>query len=63
MFVSYIPTMQLQNELSTRNKPLVFIAPMPAGAAKKPLIPGAAGLDILNADQGCKLHVVGSYVA
>ena len=63
MLVSRIPTMQLQNELSTRNKPFVFIASMPTGAAKKLLIPSTAGLHIVNADQGCESQVVPSNIA
>ena len=63
MFVLYIPSMQLQDELTAGHKPLIFITPMPTGAAKQLLIPGATGRDIVNADEGRKLHVVGSYVA
>ena len=34
MFMLHIPTMQLQNELPAGDKPLIFITPMSAGAAK-----------------------------
>ena len=63
MFVLHIPTMQLQNELPAVDKPLIFITPMSAGAAKQLPVPGAAGRDIVDADEGRKVHVVGSYVA
>jgi hypothetical protein len=63
MFVLHIPTMQLQNELPASNKPLIFMTPMSAGAAKQLLVPAAAGRDIVNADEGRQLHVVGSYGA
>ena len=63
MFVIHIPTMQLQNELPAGDKPLIFITPMPAGASQEPPVPGTAGLDVVNADEGRKFHVKGPYAA
>jgi hypothetical protein len=63
MFVLHIPAVQLQNELPVGDEPLIFITPMSAGAAKQLLVPGAAGGDIVNADEGCQSHVVGSNIA
>jgi hypothetical protein len=63
MLVLYIPSVQLQDEPTARHKPLIFITPMSTGAAKQPPIPGATGRDIVNADEGRQLHVVGSDVA
>jgi hypothetical protein len=63
MFVLHIPSMQLQDELTASHKPLIFITPMSAGAAKQLLIPGAAGRDIVNANEGRQLHVESSDVA
>ena len=63
MVVVHIPTMQLQDELTTHNESLIFIASVPASAAKQSLVPSATGLDVVNAKQRCKLHVVISHVA
>jgi hypothetical protein len=63
MFVLHIPTMQLQYEQSTGDKPLIFNTAMSAGAAKQLSVPGAARLDIVNADEGRQFHAVVSYVA
>jgi len=54
--VLHIPTMQLQNELSAGDEPLIFISPMSAGAAEQLPVPTAAGRDIVNADKGCEVH-------
>jgi len=59
MLVLYIPTMQLQNELSVGDEPLVIVAPVPAGAAEQLSVPSAACRDIMNADEGCKLQAKG----
>ena len=56
MFVLYIPSMQLQDEPSAGHQPLIVITPMSAGIAKQLAVPGAAGRDIRNADQGRELH-------
>ncbi len=42
------------------DKPFIFITPMPAGASQELPVPGTAGLDIVNADEGCKFHVIRS---
>ena len=56
MFVLHIPSMQLQDEPPASQQPLIIITPMSAGAAKQLAVPGAAGRDIRNADQGRELH-------
>ena len=56
MIVLHIPTMQLQHELPASREPFIFIASMSAGATEQLLIPGAAGGNIVNANERCQLH-------
>ena len=56
MFVLHIPSMQLQDEPPASQQPLIIITPMSAGAAKQLLVPGTAGRDIRDADEGRESH-------
>jgi hypothetical protein len=55
--------MQLKDELAASHEPVIFITPMPTGAAKQLPIPGATGRDIVNTNEGRQLHVESSGVA
>ena len=56
MIVLCVPTVKLQDESFSGHQALIFIAPMTTRAAKQLSIPGADCRDIVNADEGCKLH-------
>jgi hypothetical protein len=62
VLVLRIPAMQLQNQLPVGYKTFILITAVSAGAPKDLPVPIATGLNVVNADEGCQLHVIGSYL-
>ncbi len=55
----HVPAMELQDEPAVaRHKPLVFRAPVRAPAAKQPLIPATAGLNVMDTNQRLWTHTI-----
>ena len=51
-----VPAMQLKNEASLRNEPLIIRAAVRALTAQQMLIPAAAGLDVTDANERLGTH-------
>ena len=56
VIVFHVEAMQLKDELSIRDQPLIFGAPMIAPAAQQALIPSATRFDIGYGDQRLRAH-------
>ena len=56
MMMLYIPSVQLENQPAVRNEPLILGPAMGALAAKEPLIPATARLDIGHANKWLWIH-------
>ena len=54
--VLHIPAVELKNQLVIDDEPLIFRAAMCAYAAKKPLIPAAARLDVGDTNEWLWIH-------